>query len=497
MKPQEHFPEGSWHWVAEPMIARSGFREYDARWRYPEQINLRGAEEFGCGLGMLMNESGIEPQIVVGCDFRDYSPGFKSALVLGLIRAGIDVVDIGVVITPVAYFARWHLNAPAMAMVTASHNPNGWTGVKSGFGHPFTLDSQKMGRLREIVIGGCDAQRRGGGYSRKAGIEDAYLDRICAGPKLTGRIRAVCATGNGTASIIAKKALERIGVEVIERHCTPNAQFPNYNPNPESLEMLSDMAATVTENEADVGLGFDGDGDRVGVVDNLGREIFADKMGVLLAREIAASTPSPLFIADVKSTGIFATDPVLAERGSQVAYWKTGHSYMKEKVAEAGAAAGFEKSGHFYFAPPEGFGFDCGLQAAIRILRMLDNHRGLQLSDLADSLPRTWITPTMSPYCSDNSKYAVIERIQAQIADRQAKGKPIGGQQIRDINTINGIRATLANGSWALVRASSNTPNLVVVCESVQSEEEMKAIFSDIDQIIRCHGEVGAYDQTI
>ena len=496
MKPLGECPPHGWQQIAEPVVAASGFREYDARWRYPEQINLRGAEEVGCALGTLMHEVGLAPRIVIGCDFRAYSPAVKSSLALGLIRAGISVEDIGVVITPVTYFARASLDAPAMAMVTASHNPNGWTGVKAGFEHPLTLNSAQIGRLRDIALNDLAQPRSGGAYQHLVGLEEAYLDTICAGGPLKRTLRAVCATGNGTASLIAKHALERIGVKVIERHCTPDTRFPNYNPNPESLEMLSDMAEQVTQHGADLALGLDGDGDRIGVVDNLGREVFSDKVGVLMARDIALTTSNPLFIADIKSTAIFATDPILAERGARVVYWKTGHSYLKEKLFTSRAAAAFEKSGHFYFAPPEGHGFDCGVHAAIKICRMLDRHPDCQLSDLVDSLPRTFATPTMSPHCADEDKYALIESLHAQLTAMQERGDPIGGHQIADLNTINGVRASLTNGSWVLVRASSNTPNLVVVCESIASEDEMRAIFHDIDHLLRADNRVGEYDQT-
>ena len=187
--------------------------------------------------------------------------------------------------------------------------------------------------------------------------------------------------------------------------------FPAYNPNPEAMEMLHDMARAVRESGADIALGFDGDGDRCGVVDDEGDEIFADKVGVLLARDWIRLYPGARLVADVKSTGLFASDPELIAGGASVDYWKTGHSHMKRRVRELGALAGFEKSGHHFLAPPIGRGYDDGLLVAVEICRMLDRHPGQSMSDLKRSLPRTWSTPTMSPFCPDEEKYAVAARL--------------------------------------------------------------------------------------
>jgi phosphomannomutase/phosphoglucomutase len=257
------------------------------------------------------------------------------------------------------------------------------------------------------------------------------------------------------------------------------------------------MAEAVHATGADLALGFDGDGDRCGVVDDTGAEIIADKMGVLLARDLSAVHPGAVFVADVKSTGLFTSDPVLAASGARTEYWKTGHSHMKRRVRELGALAGFEKSGHYFLAPPVGHGYDCGMRVAVEICRLLDRHPGARLSELAASLPRTWITPTLSPACPDTEKYAVVARLITRLQAIAAAGGTLAGRRVTGVVTVNGARVTLANGAWGLVRASSNTPNLVVVCESPESEAEMRAVFRDLDALIRAEPTVGAYDQSI
>lgn len=495
MKPITTVVPNTWDFLRYPMIAPTGFREYDARWKYPEAINLLGVTALGLGLGTQMFRHGIAPRIAVGNDYRDYSLAIKHALILGLTQAGIHVQDIGPSLSPMAYFAQFHLDAPAVAMVTASHNPNGWTGVKMGFERPLTHGPEEMAELRDIVMGGQGERRDGGKWETVEGVREAYLDDLVGEFRMTRPLKIVCATGNGTASVFAPDLLRRIGVEVVASHTDLDYRFPNYNPNPEAMEMLHDMAASVAASGADLALGFDGDGDRCGVVDEAGEEIFADIMGVILARDLSRLHPGATFVADVKSTGLFASDPELRANGAKTNYWKTGHSHMKRRVRDLGALAGFEKSGHYVFAGPIGRGYDCGMRVAVEICKLLDRNPDRTIGDLRRALPRVWNTPTLAPFCPDDEKYDTLERIIARILPLNGRGS-LGGQKIVDIVTVNGARVMLENGGWGLVRASSNTPNLVVVCESPASEIELRAIFADLDAIIRLEPNVGAYDQT-
>jgi phosphomannomutase/phosphoglucomutase len=487
----------TWEFLRDPMIKPTGFREYDARWRFPEEINLPGMTALGLGLGTQMRRRGIEPVIAVGNDYRDYSLSIKLAVIQGLMRAGIQVKDIGPALSPMAYFAQFHLDVPAVAMITASHNPNGWTGVKMGFDRPLTHGPDEMGELRDIVLNGDWEEAAGGSYEFIDGVKEAYLDDLVGDFKMSRPLKVVCATGNGTASAFAPELFRRMGVEVVESHNELDYTFPNYNPNPEAMEMLHDMSASVKASGADMALGFDGDGDRCGVVDDEGEEIFADKVGVIMARDLSKLYPNSTFVADVKSTGLFASDPELQKNGVTADYWKTGHSHMKRRVKEIGALAGFEKSGHYFLAEPVGRGYDCGMRVAVEICKLMDRNPDMSMSDLRKALPKTWSTPTMSPYCADTEKYDVLERLVQKLAAKADAGDTFAGRAIKEVVTVNGARVILDNGSWGLVRASSNTPNLVVVCESSESEAEMRAIFADIDAVIRTEELVGDYDQTI
>ena len=494
MKPIADVTPNTWEFLRDPMIKPTGFREYDARWRFPEEINLPGMQALGRGLGTQMHEAGIPPVIAVGNDYRDYSVAIKYALMTGLMEAGIHVRDIGPALSPMAYFAQFHLDAPAVAMVTASHNPNGWTGVKMGFERPLTHGPDEMSRLREIVLNGESIARDGGKYERVDGVLEAYIDDLVGDFKMSRPLKVVCAAGNGTAAAFGPEVLRRMGVDVVESHCELDYTFPNYNPNPEAMEMLHDMSASVKASGADFALGFDGDGDRCGVVDNEGEEIFADKVGVIMARDLSRLHPNATFVADVKSTGIYASDPVLKENGATTDYWKTGHSHMKRRVHALGALAGFEKSGHYFLAEPVGRGYDCGMRVAVEICKLMDRNSDKSMADLRRELQTTYTTPTLSPYCSDTEKYDTLDRIVAKLIAHQPGGT-LAGLKITDIVTVNGARVMLENGGWALVRASSNTPNLVVVCESPESPEQLRAIFNDLDAIIRTEPNVGDYDQ--
>jgi phosphomannomutase/phosphoglucomutase len=381
-------------------------------------------------------------------------------------------------------------------MVTASHNDNGWTGVKMGAKRPLTFGPDEMTALKEIVLGA--RFRSGSGcYEFVENFPARYLANLVNRPKLRRRLKVVCACGNGTAGAFAPQVLEGVGCEVVPLDCDLDYTFPRYNPNTEDLKMLHALAEEVLRTRADVGVAFDGDGDRCGVVDNEGEEIFADKVGVMLAREFSRRHPNATFVADVKSTGLFMTDPVLRKNGAKADYWKTGHSYMKRRTHELGALAGFEKSGHFFFNEPLGRGYDDGLISALAVCDMLDRSGGKSMADLKGALPRTWQSPTMSPHCADEIKYRVVEEIVQQFEAAQAAHEKVAGQPIRDLVTVNGVRVTVEDGTWGLVRASSNKPELVVVVESPASEARMRDMFRAVDAVIRTHPEVGAYNQTI
>ncbi len=503
VKPVAHAVPNTFEFETQALVKPTGFREYDARWWFGHpssakepELNLIGAQALGMGIGTLIRRLGIGPDIVTGHDFRSYSLSIKLALVSGMMAAGSRVKDVGLALSPMAYFAQFALDTPSVAMVTASHNENGWTGVKIGAQRPLTFGPCEMSALKEIVLNVDFDLIGGGSYEFLPDLRQIYLDDLVAGKRITRDLRVVVACGNGTAGAFVPAVLELIGCEVIPLDIELDHSFPHYNPNPEDMKMLHAIRDKVKETGADVGLGFDGDGDRCGVVSNEGNEIFADKVGVMLARDISALYPNSTFVVDVKSTSLFNTDKVLAANGAKTDYWKTGHSYIKRRVAELGAIAGFEKSGHFFFNPPIGLGYDDGIVTAITVCQMLDRSPSKSMSDLYHDLPLTYGTPTMSSYCNDELKYDLVDKVIADFETMKRNGEIFAEQKIVDLVTVNGVRVVAEDGTWGLVRASSNKPEIVVVVESPVSSERRRKMFDAVDTVLRRNPSVGAYNQT-
>ena len=469
-----------------------GFREYDARWLYPDNINLEGVTNLGKGLGtQVVNHTKKEnPRIIVGHDYRSYSEEIKSALKKGLISTGCYVEDVGLALSPMVYFAQFNLESDAVAMVTASHNENGWTGVKMGIKKGLTHAPEEMKELKDITLNNKFIEGQGN-EKEISDFQSVYKDDLINKNKIKKKIKAVVACGNGTAGIFAPDILRGIGCDVKDLDCNLHYTFPKYNPNPEDLEMLHAISKSVKDNNADIGFGFDGDGDRVGVIDNDGNEIFSDKIGVLIANHKGSK-----FVVDVKSTGLYSTDEVLKNNLCETLYWKTGHSHIKRKVNNEKALAGFEKSGHFFFNKPLGYGYDDGINSAIQVCHLLNNNHK-KMSEIISELPNTYQSPTMAPFCEHNEKYQVVEEIIKQIEDLKSNNFQIDNQEIEDILTVNGIRFSFKDGSWGLIRASSNKPSLVVVTESPTSDERKKKIFEFINNLLQKTGKIGEYDQKI
>ena len=478
-------------------INHNGFREYDARWLYPEEINLAGVKNLGQGLGsqVVSKTKKQNPRIIIGYDYRSYSEKIKNALAEGLISAGCNVEDLGLSLSPMVYFAQFELKADGVAMITASHNENGWTGVKMGIEKGLTHAPEEMNELKQIVLNKKFIKGRGNIKQIKNFI-DVYKQNLISKNKIRKKIKAVVACGNGTAGIFAPDILKGIGCDIIEMDCNLDFTFPKYNPNPEDLKMLNAISKTVKKNNADIGFGFDGDGDRVGVIDNNGEEIFSDKIGLLIARNLAPQYPNSKFVIDVKSTGLFTHDEILKTNNCQTILWKTGHSHIKRKVNKEKALAGFEKSGHFFFNQPLGFGYDDGINSAIQVCHLLNN-QNKKMSEIISELPKTFQSPTMAPFCKDEEKYDLVNDLVNRFKKFKKDKILIDDEEIKDILTVNGVRFSLRDGSWGLIRASSNKPSLVVVTESPTSEKRKKAIFDFIDKILQETGKIGAYDQKI
>ena len=361
-----------------------GFREYDARWVYEKDIDDDGIVQLGKGLGtqIINHTKKNNPRIIVGQDYRSYSEHIKEKLKEGLVSTGCKIEDIGLSLSPMVYFAQFNLNSDAIAMVTASHNENGWTGVKMGIKKGLTHAPEEMKELKDITLN--QKFINGEGNIKKIDdFQNVYKNDLITKNPLNKKIKAVVACGNGTAGIFAPEILRSIGCEVIELDCELDWTFPKYNPNPEDLEMLHAISSAVKENKADIGFGFDGDGDRVGVIDDKGNEIFSDKIGLLIARNLSKDHKNSKFIVDVKSTGLYSNDKILKENKCETIYWKTGHSHIKRKVNTDKALAGFEKSGHFFFNKPLGYGYDDGINSAIQVCKLLDKNNK-KMSEILD-----------------------------------------------------------------------------------------------------------------
>ena len=478
-------------------INPNGFREYDARWVFEKDIDLEGITDLGKGLGtqVIKHTKNTNPRIIVGHDYRSYSEKIKKSLINGLISTGCNVEDIGLSLSPMVYYAQFNLNSDAIAMVTASHNENGWTGVKMGINKGLTHAPDEMNELKNITLNKKFVEGKGS-IKNIENFKKIYSEDLIKKNKINKNIKAIVACGNGTAGVFAPEILRSIGCDVIELDCELDWSFPKYNPNPEDLKMLKAIAKAVKDNNADVGFGFDGDGDRCGVIDDKGDEIYSDKIGLVIARNLASKHQNSKFVVDVKSTGLYSKDKVLLENKCKTIYWKTGHSHIKRKVNLEKALAGFEKSGHFFFNHPLGYGYDDGINSAIQVCHLLNN-QNKSMSEIINELPKTYQSPTMAPFCEDEEKYKVVEEMVKKIEDLKKRNIKIDGQLITEVLTVNGVRFSLGDGSWGLIRASSNKPSLVVVTESPTSDDRKRKIFYFIDSLLQKTGKTGEYDQKI
>jgi phosphomannomutase/phosphoglucomutase len=364
-------------------------------------------------------------------------------------------------------------------------------GIKKGLTHA----PEEMKELKDITLN--EKFSNGEGSEKQIeNFQQVYKDDLIKDNKINKKLKAVVACGNGTAGVFAPDILRGIGCEVIELDCNLDWTFPKYNPNPEDLEMLHEIAKAVKDNKADIGFGFDGDGDRVGVIDDQGNEIFSDKIGLLIARNLSNKHKESKFIVDVKSTGLYSKDKILLENNCKTIYWKTGHSHIKRKVNTEQALAGFEKSGHFFFNQPLGYGYDDGINSAIHVCHLLDD-QNKKMSEIINELPITYQTPTMAPFCKDEEKYQVVEELVKQVEEIKDNKTKIDDQIITEVLTVNGVRFSFEDGSWGLIRASSNKPSLVIVTESPTSDKRKRKIFDFIDNLLQKTGKIGEYDQKI
>jgi phosphomannomutase/phosphoglucomutase len=418
------------------------FRAYDVRGVVGRSLTPAIVREIGRALGSLGRERGA-PTFVLGRDGRLSGPALAAALADGLAAAGADVIEIGMAPTPLAYFAAHHLGCGSVATVTGSHNPPEYNGIKMVVGGD-TLSGDEIQALRRRIESGAFAA--GAGRRSRAEVAEAYLERIAGDVKLARPMRIAIDCGNGAAGPLASKLYRRLGCEVAELYCDVDGRFPNHHPDPSHPENLADLGALLARGEAELGLAFDGDGDRLGVMTRAGRIVFPDRQLMLYARDVLVRNPGAEIIFDVKCTRLLA--PWIERHGGRPLLWKTGHSLIKAKLKETGAPLAGEMSGHIFFKE-RWYGFDDALYSGARLLEILA--REPDASAALDALPDSHATPELQWQLAEGEPHALVARLQRSAEFPGA---------VR-ILTIDGVRAEYPDG-FGLARASNTSPVIVL-----------------------------------
>jgi phosphomannomutase/phosphoglucomutase len=443
------------------------FREYDIRGRESEdELNVESMRHLGKAFGTFLQKRGVT-EAIIGHDARGTSEEFHAAAKEGLLSCGINLIDIGLATTPMSYWAQFYFKTKGLFMITASHNPVGWNGVKLGTDLAYTIIGPEVQEVYQSIIDEKYHVSDTQGTVRTENIKDAYIKDIVSRSKITKKFKVLCNTGNGTAGYIAPDMLRAAGCEVVEHFTDIDPTYPNYTPNPDGTGMMGDTAKQTVENGCDLGMAFDGDGDRFGLVDDKGTIIWPDRYMILLSRLVLMKKPGAKIIFDVKVSQALPED--IEAHGGVPIMWKTGHSYIKSKLKEEKAALAGEMSGHIFFVE-DFYGFDDGEFAALKILEYLST-QDKKLSEVIEDTPYYESTPTIQVKTTDADKYNVVDELVKEFKDEYGADKVID---------INGARVLFGDG-WGLVRASSNTPTLVLRFEAKTQEilAEIQAIFKD------------------
>lgn len=434
-------------------VDASIFRAYDIRGVVGSQLSADVARALGQAIGEVMREKDLT-QIVVGRDGRLSGPELAGALAEGLRAAGIDVIDVGAVPTPLVYFAAYQFNTGCGVAVTGSHNPPDYNGFKIVVGGE-TLSEDAITDLYRRIVAGPEPAERKGNYRQADVIED-YIERVSSDVQAERSLKVVADAGNGIAGEIAPRLLEAIGCEVIPLYCEVDGHFPNHHPDPSDPKNLEDLIQAVQATDADLGVAFDGDGDRLGVVTRAGEIIFPDRVLMLFARDVLSRVPGATVIYDVKCTGHLG--PEILQAGGSPLMWRTGHSLIKAKMRETEAQLAGEMSGHFFFRE-RWYGFDDGLYSASRLLEILASDLdGRDADAIFATLPKGVSTPELKLPMSEGENHPFIARFQKQAHFEGAR-----------LTTIDGMRADWSDG-WGLVRASNTTPVLVLRFDAANEE---------------------------
>ncbi|MEK6618975.1 MAG: phosphomannomutase/phosphoglucomutase [Nitrospirota bacterium] len=441
------------------------FREYDIRGIVGEELTEEVTERIGRAFATLGKEKGMKT-VSVGRDGRPSSPALRDRLIRGLTTGGLNVLDIGICPTPVLYFSLFQLPVDGGVMITGSHNASEYNGLKLCVGKE-ALHGEEIQHVRKVMEAGRFSSGSGTVSSRPM-IPDylAYLKNSFASVR-ADRLHVVIDCGNGAAALVAKEAVELLGCRVTGLYCELDGRFPNHHPDPTVVENLQDLIKTVKKTGADVGIGYDGDADRIGAVDEKGNILWGDSLMVVYSRDILASRPGSTIISEVKASQGLYDD--IQRHGGRPIMWKTGHSLIKAKMkAEAAVLAG-EMSGHMFFADRY-FGYDDAIYASCRLIEILAK-TGKPLSSLIADLPATSVTPEIRVDCPDTIKFDLVKRVQARFVER-TKARPVrldAGPAIREVITIDGVRVVFDDG-WGLIRASNTQPALVLRFEASSPE---------------------------
>lgn len=437
------------------------FREYDLRGRESDdELNDTSIYYIGRGFGTFLKKRNIT-EAVVGHDARGTSESFHANVIKGLTECGINVIDIGTVTTPMSYWSQYYLKVKGLVMVTASHNPAGWNGVKLGSDLSYTLLTKELQEVYDTIA--KEEFIQGKGTIRKENISNAYMKDLLSRAKITKKFKILVNTGNGTAGLFAPEILKRTGCEIIEHFTNVDPAYPNYTPNPDGTAMMEDTGKQTVVNTCDLGFALDGDGDRLGLVDEKGNTVWPDRYEILLSRLVLSKHPGAKIVFDVKVSEALPED--IKAHGGIPIMWKTGHSHIKAKLAQEKAAMAGEMSGHIFFVD-DYYGFDDGIFASLKLLEYLSS-QDKPLSEIVATTPYYVSTPTIQVKATDEDKYNIVEELTKEFKDE--------GYKVVD---INGARVYTNNG-WGLVRASSNTPTLVLRFEAKTQEdlEKIKSIF--------------------
>ena len=435
------------------------FRAYDIRGIVDENLSEDVVRVIGQAIGSEAVSRGIDT-LCIGYDGRHSSPGLADALAQGVRSAGCSVIDVGAVPTPVLYFSTYELQTGSGVMVTGSHNPANYNGLKIMLGGETLSGDAIQGLYQRIVTGDLAS---GQGSQSSVDVRRAYLDRIVGDIAVAAPLKVVVDAGNGIAGELGPLLIEELGCEVVPLYCKVDGDFPNHHPDPGKPGNLADLIAKVREEKADIGVAFDGDGDRIGVVTNTGKIIWPDRLLMLLARDVVSRNPGADVIYDVKCSRRLAS--VITEAGGRPIMWKSGHSLMKAKMKETGALLAGEMSGHIFLSE-RWYGFDDGLYAAARLLEILgieDRHS----EEVFEDFPEDVSTPELNIEVTESSKFAIMERLEQE-----------GEFGEGSVSTIDGVRVDYADG-WGLCRASNTTPTLTLrfEAESQEALERIKAVF--------------------